>query len=139
MTERIDLAQPPPVLERRIDLTDMVSYGGATWDWHRLHYDTEYVEEQQLPRPVVDGQMFGVLLAKQVLDHYGPRARVQSMSMRFRAMVYAGDTVRCMARIVSQEVGQSGRYIDLDQEVLVDGVVVVAPAKVRVFIPQDRA
>ena len=38
-----------PPLERPIDLTDMVAYAGATWDWHKLHYDAEYAAAKKLP------------------------------------------------------------------------------------------
>lgn len=77
-------------LERTITLTDMVAYAGATWDWHPIHYD---VSGTSLPGPVVDGQMLGALMAEQVLDHFGPRAFITSMSFRFRSMVFAGETV----------------------------------------------
>ena len=29
---------------RTISLTDMVRYAGATWDWHQLHYDADFLE-----------------------------------------------------------------------------------------------
>ena len=32
-----------PPLTRTIGLPDMVAYAGATWDWHRMHYDTGYL------------------------------------------------------------------------------------------------
>ena len=48
-----------PPLERTINLTDMVAYAGATWDWHKLHYDAAYVAEKKLPGPIVDGQVYG--------------------------------------------------------------------------------
>ena len=54
---------PIPPLELRIDVTDMVAYAGATWDWHRLHYDMEYIRSTGFSAPIVDGQMLGALLA----------------------------------------------------------------------------
>jgi acyl dehydratase len=77
-------------LERTITLADMVAYAGATWDWHRLHYDPSYAE-----RPVVDGQMLGALMAKQVMDHFGPRVFITHLEFRLRSPVYAGDAIRC--------------------------------------------
>jgi acyl dehydratase len=90
-------------LERTITLTDMVAYAGATWDWHPLHYDGTFVAQKKLPGPVVDGQMLGALMAEQVLDHFGPRAFITALSFRFRAMVYAGDTVRVEGSIAEQD------------------------------------
>lgn len=82
-------------LERTITQTDMVAYAGATWDWHPLHHDAAYITRAGLAGTVVDGQMLGALFAEQVLDHFGPRARLTTLSIRYRAMVFAGQTVRC--------------------------------------------
>ena len=53
----------------------MVAYAGSTWDWHKLHYDTDYLAAKRVPAPVVDGQVFGALLAEQLLDWLGPARR----------------------------------------------------------------
>ena len=42
-----------PPLERTISITDMVAYAGATWDWHKLHYDPAYAASKELPGPIV--------------------------------------------------------------------------------------
>ena len=88
-----------PALERRIDLTDMVAYAGATWDWHRLHYDMEYVAEKRLPGPIVDGQVYGALLVEQLQDWLGPQSFVRHLSFTFRNLVFAGETLRCLGEV----------------------------------------
>jgi acyl dehydratase len=88
-------------LERTIGLVDMVAYAGATWDWHRLHYDAEWLKERGLGRPVVDGQMLGALMAEQIMDHFGPRAFITRLSFRFRSMMFAGDVVRVEGEVVA--------------------------------------
>lgn len=85
----------------RITLTDMVAYAGATWDWHRLHYDVS--DTPGLRAPVVDGQMLGALMARQVLDHFGPGAFLRSLDIRYKAMVFAGDTVTIEAESNTDE------------------------------------
>ena len=82
-----------PPLDRTITLTDMVAYAGATWDWHRLHYDPAFLATKGLERPVVDGQMLGALMAEQILDALGPDAFVTNLGLRYKAMVFADDTV----------------------------------------------
>ena len=94
-------------LERTITQTDMVAYAGATWDWHPLHHDAEHVARAGLPGTVVDGQMLGALFAEQVLDHFGPRARLETLSIRYRAMVFAGQTVRCEASVTAAQDGRA--------------------------------
>ena len=92
-----------PPLVRRMDEAGMVAYGAATWDWHRLHYDQEYCAEAGLPGPLVDGQMFGALIAEQILDALGPTAWITRLSFRFKTMVFAGDTLRVEATVVSAD------------------------------------
>lgn len=83
-----------PLLEKRFTAVDLVAYGAATWDWHRLHYDVEYARSRKLPGVIVDGQAFGALLARAALEWAGPRAFVTRMSLRMKSMAFAGDTLR---------------------------------------------
>lgn len=91
-----------PDLERTLSLTDLVAYAGATWDWHRMHYDTAFTEAKGFAAPVVDGQEFGALLAAQLQDAFGPTWRLTSMHFRFRELVFAGDRIRCESVVVSE-------------------------------------
>ncbi|GAA1765883.1 hypothetical protein GCM10009795_010560 [Nocardioides hankookensis] len=121
-------------LERTIELADMVAYAGATWDWHRLHYDSAWLAERGIDRPVVDGQLFGALLAEMVLDWAGPGASLTALSFRFKGFVYAGETVRCTGRVVSVEDGVTS--LECSVEVVGDDArVAVAPAAAEVRRP----
>ncbi|MGW5161151.1 MaoC/PaaZ C-terminal domain-containing protein [Nonomuraea wenchangensis] len=122
-------------LERTIGLHDMIAYAGSTWDWHRLHYDYEYLEERGLPAPVVDGQVFGALLAEQLQDWLGPRAVLRRLHFRFKNLVFAGDTVRCVGRVTAID----GDTIRVEQRVLIiDGDeperVAVEPAGAEIVL-----
>jgi acyl dehydratase len=125
-----------PPLERRMTLTSMVAYAGATWDWHRLHYDPEFVAANKLPAPVVDGQVFGALLVELLQDWLGPRCFVQTLDFTFRNLVFAGETVRCSGTVT--EVGEGRLSADLRVDVVgPDGTVdrpAVAPASARVLL-----
>jgi acyl dehydratase len=83
-----------PVLKKRFTAVDLVAYGAATWDWHRLHYDVDYARSRKLPGAIVDGQAFGALLARAALEWAGPRAFITRMSLRMKSMAFAGDTLR---------------------------------------------
>jgi len=121
-------------LERTIELPDMVAYAGATWDWHRLHYDSAWLAERGLERPVVDGQLFGALLAEMVLDWAGPGAELTALSFRFKGFVFAGETVRCTGRVTSVEDGVTSLECRVDV-VGDDARVAVAPAAAEVRRP----
>jgi acyl dehydratase len=90
-------AEALPDLVRTPTLTDLVAYGAATWDWHRLHYDTAYATAAGLGGPIVDGQLWGALMALHVLDWAGPTARLERLALRYRGVVTAGETVTLRA------------------------------------------
>jgi acyl dehydratase len=122
----------PSPRRRTIELPDMVAYGGATWDWHRMHYDTVFVASRQLPAPVVDGQMLGALVAAQAQDWAGPDWRLAALDFRFAAPVFAGETVRCELDVTAE--GPDARHLQ--------GRVVVEPddrlAVVRIAVELVR-
>ena len=109
-----------PALERKLDLVLLVAYGGATWDWHRLHYDPGYAAERGLRAPVADGQMFGALLAEALLDWLGPRAFVRKLNFRLRSMVAAGETVRCIGEVAGIAADRDGDIVSVTHRVCVD-------------------
>ena len=122
--ERLSPGRSLRPLHRRIALADMVAYGAATWDWHRLHYDEAHARRLGAPAPLVDGQMLGALLAECVLRSAGPGARLVRLSYRNRAPVRAGETVDCAGTIAtSDDAGFS-----VDMSVSVGEQLVVAPA-----------
>lgn len=103
-------------LERTIGLTDMVAYAGATWDWHKLHYDTTYVQEKQLPGPIVDGQVYGALLVEMLQDWLGPQSFVHELEFTFRNLVFAGETLRCTGRVT--EAAEDRIVVDMAVDVV---------------------
>ena len=113
-----------PPLERRIALPDMIAYAGATWDWHRLHYDPSYLAPRGLDRPVVDGQVFGALLAEQVQDWIGARGTLRTLRFRFKHLVYAGSLIRCVGTVTKVD----SALLTIEHQVLAGELVAVAPA-----------
>lgn len=125
-----------PDLERAVTLTDMIAYAGATWDWHRLHYDPAYLAEKRLPAPVVDGQLFGALLVQQAQDWLGPQTVVRRLHFRFKELVFAGETVRCVAEVsrVAQLAAGTVVHLDARVEVIDRAVTAVAPAGLELVV-----
>ncbi|WP_127480177.1 MaoC family dehydratase [Nocardioides pantholopis] len=125
-----------PPLERTITLTDMVAYAGATWDWHKLHYDTAYVAEKKLPGPIVDGQVFGALLVEMLQDWLGPQSFVRELEFTFRNLVFAGETLRCAGTVT--EVGEDRISVSMSVVVVAedgsDGRAAAAPASAVVLL-----
>ena len=122
--ERLSPGRSLRPLHRRIALADMVAYGAATWDWHRLHYDEAHARRLGAPAPLVDGQMLGALLAECVLRAAGPSARLVRLAYRNRSPVHAGETVTCSGTIATSD--DAGFSVDLS--VSVGDRLAVAPA-----------
>jgi acyl dehydratase len=129
-TSRLHLGMRAPTLARKVDLVRMIAYAGATWDWARIHYDPAYVADRKLPAPVIDGQMLGAFLSESLLDWLGPRAFIRTLNFRLRAMVFAGDTIRCEAEVAALATEREHRLVTVTQRISVDDRVVANGAGV---------
>lgn len=78
----------------------MVAYAGATWDWHRIHYDMDYIKGLGLDRPIVDGQVFGAYAVQAIQDWLGEGAFISELDFRFANLVFAGEWVQCEGEVV---------------------------------------
>jgi acyl dehydratase len=119
-----------PSLEKTFTTVDLFAYGAATWDWHRMHYDAEFARSRGFAAPVIDGQMYGAILARAAMSWAGPRAFMTKMSFRMEAMSFAGDALRAEGEVASIE----NETITLEQQLLKDGKVVAeATTEIRLL------
>ena len=130
----LEIGAPIPPLERVLTQMRLVAYGAATWDWHRLHYEREYAAARNIAGPIVDGQMFGALLAEALIDWLGPRAFIRRMSFRLRAMVFAGETVRCEGEVASILAEANCEVVRVTQRVRVGERIAVEPASAEIVL-----
>ena len=125
-----------PSLEKKVSLVRMMAYGAATWDFVRLHYDATYALRNDLPAPLVDGQMLGAFLAQMVQDWAGPRGFLRKLSFQNRGMVFAGDSVTCHG-CVSSTYRQEGHNL-VECRLWIEnerGETVVRPASATLQLP----
>lgn len=90
--EDVKVGDSLPPLEFTASLTALVMYAGATWDFHRYHYDPAFVADAGLPAPFMDGQMLGALFARMLMNWGGRDAFVRRLSYRQRTPVYQGES-----------------------------------------------
>ena len=102
--------EPFPSEEIKLDLTALVIYAAATWDFHRYHYDVAFVKTLGLPAPFVDGQMIGALLASRLMRWGGSNAFVRKLGYRQRATVYVDETI-VLGGTVTSNTMENGRRI----------------------------
>lgn len=131
---RVGQATPP--LEREISMVRVIAYAGATWDWHRLHYDQGYAAARNLPGPIADGQMFGAFLAEMLLDWLGPRAFIRRLSFRLHGMVFPGDTIRCEGEVASIDAHKDCDIITVTMRIRVGERVAIESASAQITLPR---
>ena len=127
-----------PTTEQTMTTTDLVAYSGATWDWHRLHYDLDYARSLNLPNVVVDGQAFGAILAKHALSWLGPRAFISRLSFKMRAMAFAGDTIRAEGEVTEIRPGAGHDLLVIAQRLKI-GDRVCAESTAEIRLPRKPA
>ena len=121
--ESVSVGEVLPPIERRFTQVDLVAYGAATWDWHRLHYDVEYARSKKLPGTLLDGQACGALMARAALEWAGPRAFITRLSFKLKSMAYAGDTLRAEGEVTAVRAVAGGHIVTLAQRLTNDGRV----------------
>lgn len=139
--EDVRIGEELPPLKKHIDQVHMVMYQAATWDFHRYHYDADWVRSLGWPAPFVDGQHLGPYLAQLVIDWAGgdPGA-LKRLHFRFRNFVYAGDTLTCHGKVVDKRV-EGGRHL-VDCDLWIEnrkGETVLAPGGATLDLPPRRS
>lgn len=119
-----------PVIEKTFTTVDLMAYGAATWDWHRLHYDIDFARSMKLPNVVIDGQAFGALFARGVVDWAGPQAFIKRLSFKMKSMAFAGERLR-----VEGEVTQIRAHTVVVAQRLTSGGRLVSEAETEVQLP----
>ena len=126
------VGEPVPAFDRVFSAVDLMAYGAATWDWHRMHYDLDYARGLKLPGVLVDGQSFGAVFAGPLQAWLGPRAFITKLSLRYRSMIFAGDTVRGVGEITAIRAESDHDVVSVAQRLAVgDRVVAEASSDVR--------
>ena len=126
-----------PDLVVRLDLPRSMAYGAATWDWHRMHYDTEDARARGFEGPVIDGQMFGALIARQVREWGGPRIRFLELEFRNRGFVVVPSTVTLRASIAARSETPQGERVEIATQVFDEaGRCVVDGGRTVVEVPR---
>lgn len=98
-------AEPAPAFatDSRLDLTPdsllLFRYSALTGNGHRIHYDMDYVtQEEGYPGLIVHGPLQGTLMAQTILDA-APGRRLTRFAFRGKRPCFAGNALAVLARI----------------------------------------
>ena len=123
---QVKVGDQVPAITKHCTLTSMIAYAGATWDWHRLHYDHDYLKSKGLKAPVVDGQVFGAYVVQAIQDWLGESAFISELDFRYAGLVFAEEHVQVSGEVT--EVTSTGLTLSLKIDVIDANGVVLRPA-----------
>jgi acyl dehydratase len=110
--ERADAPAPeappdgrPVVVATDLSRTQFVMYAGASGDFHPLHHDDDLARRHGYPSVFCPG-MLTMALSCRALDDHLPVETLRSVSSRYRAQVWPGDTLT--AHVVTVEPTEPG-------------------------------
>ena len=98
---QLQVGQTLPEQSHTFTEVDLVAYGAATWDWHRLHYDKAHALSKNLPGVLIDGQAFGAVFSREAMRWAGPRAFIQHMALKMKSMAFAGDCLLAKGQVTA--------------------------------------
>ena len=124
--KNVKVGDQVPVLTKHCTLTSMIAYAGATWDWHRLHYDHDYLKSKGLSAPVVDGQVFGAYVVQAIQDWLGESSFISELDFRYAGLVFAEERVQVCGEVT--EVSEAGVSISLKIDVIDTNGAALRPA-----------
>ena len=97
---------------------DLVAYGAATWDWHRLHYDKAHAQSKQLPGVLIEGQAFGAVFAREAMRWAGPQGFIQRMALKMKSMAFAGDHLVARGQVMTIDAPAGHWVVHIDQQLM---------------------
>ena len=116
--QQIRIGQPLPEQAHTFTEVDLVAYGAATWDWHRLHYDKAHAQSMQLPGVLIDGQAFGAVFAREAMRWAGPSAFIQRMGLKMKSMAFAGDHLVARGHVTAIDERAGLWVVQIDQQLM---------------------
>ena len=116
--QQIGVGQSLPEQAHTFTEVDLVAYGAATWDWHRLHYDKAHAQSMQLPGVLIDGQAFGAVFAREAMRWAGPTAFIQRMGLKMKSMAFAGDHLVARGHVTAIDERAGLWVVQIDQQLM---------------------
>ncbi|MEM7543614.1 MAG: MaoC/PaaZ C-terminal domain-containing protein [Pseudomonadota bacterium] len=130
----IQIGDELPVWRKTFQPHDLVAYGAATWDWHRSHYDKDWAAQRGLEKPIIDGQMYGGVVAQAVMAWAGPRGFIEKLSLNYRSIAFAGDSLQLSGKVSAIE-NTAETFVFVLSHRLSKRDAVIAEAMTRVRVP----
>lgn len=121
----------------RPTIAELFLYSAVIWNPHRIHYDLEYVTEQEsYPGILITGPLMGDWLSQIVMEWMGDDGELENFSYSNRKAAYLGETLTAGATVQFVNPGQGRVQLELQVKNEASEVIVPGTAVVR-FYPED--
>lgn len=117
---------------------DFVRYAGASGDFNPLHYDGPYAREVGHPDVVAQGMLTAGIAAHIAADWFG-LANVSRFGVRFRAVVFPGDTITVTGAVTDVSRTDDGTTVDATLQAERQTGETVLTGSVRAQLPPSAA
>jgi acyl dehydratase len=107
----LEVGQEWASIGRTVTEADIVNFAGFSGDFNPIHIDHEFARTTPFRRPIAHG--FGVFSIASGLGVMSPPVRTIALLRvrywNFQLPVFAGDTIRCISRVVEKTVKGRGK------------------------------
>lgn len=109
----IDMALPP--MEKKVTMTTICKWAGATGDVGRVHFDYPYVKDVYgVPDLAAHGPLNGAFLAQLVTNWIGGEGVFKKHSTQYRGNVHPGDIITFQGKVARKWVEQGENLVECE-------------------------
>lgn len=113
--EDVAVGDALPTLQVTVDRAQMFLFSAATYNPHRIHYDTAWARDiEGYDDVLVQGPLQSALLARAVTDWIGGSGRLVSYSAQNRATALPGQSLSFGGRVFATRVEDGQGLVDLE-------------------------
>ena len=104
----------PSQEEEDMSMTTIVKFAGASGDFAPIHHDMEVARNQGLDKPIVMGPLKMALLDRFIGDWLGSGGVLRKLSVRFRGLDYAGDSLVIKGKVSKKYNMHDNNYVECE-------------------------
>jgi len=124
-----------PPLVKPITLLQMCMYSAATWNFYKLHWDTNFSRGLGFKDANVHGPLFGAFLAQMLTDWIGPEGTLKRLAYANRGMSFPGDTLTCKGKVTRKYARDGQNLVECEVWVENQSGENLAPGTATVALP----
>ncbi|MFC2058538.1 MaoC family dehydratase N-terminal domain-containing protein [Chloroflexota bacterium] len=134
--EDVEVGNSIPPMEKRVIMTTIAQWAGATGAVHYLHFDYELVRKVYgLPNVLAHGTLNTAYLAQLVTNWIGSWGALKKHSVQYRGNVFPGDIVTFNGKVSSKYILQGEKFVECETWAENQNAVKVTLGKSVVTLP----